>query len=105
MVSLELITSLRSQGQAPGEFSGGVLVFGDTKAGRMSSQNILIKCHSSARGRVGSAGLMQEDTAQKPAVCISCLLPGGRGGRGEAEEREDGSLWWGTQRQTVCTQH
>jgi hypothetical protein len=28
--------SLRSQGQAPGELSGGVLVFGDTKVGRMS---------------------------------------------------------------------
>ena len=43
MVSLELVISLRSQGQAPGEFSGGVLVFGDTKAGRMSPQNVLIK--------------------------------------------------------------
>ena len=34
MVSLELVISLRSQGQAPGELSAGVLVFGDTKAGR-----------------------------------------------------------------------
>jgi hypothetical protein len=31
MVSLELVISLRSQRQAPGELSGGVLVFGDTE--------------------------------------------------------------------------
>jgi hypothetical protein len=38
-------------------------------------------------------GLLQEDWAQKLAVCLSCLLLG----------REDGSLWWwwGKQRQTV----
>ena len=46
MVSLELVISLRSQGQAPGELSGGVLVFGDTEAGRMSElspRNVLIR--------------------------------------------------------------
>jgi hypothetical protein len=36
MVSLEVVISLRSQGQATGELSGGMLGFGDTKAGRMS---------------------------------------------------------------------
>ena len=46
----------------------------------------------------GAQSLMQEDTAQKPAVSVSCLLQAGRrmGGSGEGQ---------GTQRQTVCTQH
>ena len=49
MVSLELVISLMSQGQAPGEFcclSGGGLVFGDSYEGgcrMLSPQNVLIK--------------------------------------------------------------
>jgi hypothetical protein len=31
MVSLELVISLRSQEEAPGDLSGGMLVFGDTE--------------------------------------------------------------------------
>jgi hypothetical protein len=63
-----------------------VLVFGDTETGRMS-------CASGGRE---SSELLQEDAVQKPAVCISCLPQ-------EGEGRAGGSLWWGMQRQTVCT--
>jgi hypothetical protein len=53
----------------------------------LSSQDISIKgefygqCHSNTGGGTkegeGAQGLLQEDTAQKPAVCISCLLRAG----------------------------
>lgn len=51
------------------------------REGRMSSQNVLIKCHPKARGRGGSPGLLKEDAAQKPAVCIPipCFTKGWRG--------------------------
>jgi hypothetical protein len=82
MVSLELVISLSSQGQAARELSGGVLFFGDTEAGRRSPQNVLLTgefygyCHSNTRGVGGSPWLLQEDTEQKPAVCISFLWQG-----------------------------
>jgi hypothetical protein len=42
--------------------------------------------------------LLQEDAAQKPAVCVS-QLPWAGGGMGASGGQQ------GTQRQTVCTQH
>jgi hypothetical protein len=85
MVSPELVISLRSQGQLPGELSGGVLGVG------------FWRHRGSAILTLGEGeGLLQEDTDQKPAG--SAYRAGvGVGGR------EDGSLWQGTQRQTVCT--
>ena len=49
-----------------------MLVFGDTEVGRMSQD----------RGERGSPRLLQEEAAQKPAVCIPCLPWGRGGGRG-----------------------
>jgi hypothetical protein len=45
----------------------------------------------------GAQALLQEDRAQKPPVCISCLPRGLEGGRE--------LLWEKTQRQTDCTPH
>jgi hypothetical protein len=73
MVSLELVISLRSQGQAPGELSGGVLGVGFWR--HRSRENV-----SCDRGGRGSPGLLQDDAAQKPAACISCLPLWGRAG-------------------------
>jgi hypothetical protein len=58
MVSLELVISLRSQGQAPGELSEVFAVGFWRHRGRA----ILMLGEGE--------GLLQEDTAQKPAVCI-----------------------------------
>jgi hypothetical protein len=64
----------------------------------MSSQNVLIKCHSSARGRGVSPGLLQNDAAQNQlsAYC--------------ACQWEDGSFWGhggreGADRGKLCTHH
>jgi hypothetical protein len=82
MVSLELVISLRSQGQQPGVLLliSRSVGFWRHKGG-MSSQNVLIKCHPKARGRGGSPRLLKEDAAQKPAVCIPipCFTKGWRG--------------------------
>jgi hypothetical protein len=67
--SLELLISLRSQGQAPGELSGGVLVFGDTRGRenvscchlRMSSLRESFMDSGNTRGGGGSSRLLQED--------------------------------------------
>jgi hypothetical protein len=46
----------------------------------------------------GALGLLQEDTAQKPAVCISCLLQAG--GRMGASGRDGAG-----NTEANCTQH
>ena len=91
MVSLELITSLRSQGQAPGEFSGGVLVFGDTKAGRMSPQNSSLRVSlmgsiilmlGEGEGALGYCRRKQHRNQMSAYPAYSCW-------------REDGNFWGG----------
>jgi hypothetical protein len=63
------------------------LVFGDTEAGRRS-QNVLIMGRAILTlGGGGSPRLLQEDAAQKPAVCKSCLPGRGRGGASGRERR------------------
>ena len=105
MVSLELVISLRSQGQALGVLISRSVGFWRHKGGENVSCSLLRM--SSLRGSfMGSAILMLGEGEGAPAAagghstetsCLHILLPRVWWG-------EDGRLWQqGTQRQTVCT--
>ena len=112
---MEFVISLRSQGQAPGEFghlSGRVLVFGDAEVGRMSRtghwrlapQDVSISFMGSAILMLGWAPSEQPGMGREPRAC--CRRPQHRNQLSEYLDclvLEGGweLLWGKTQRQTV----
>jgi hypothetical protein len=97
MVCLEFVISLRSQGQAPGVLISRNVSFWRHRGRTMPPQNVLI---------MGLAILMLGEGRGSPGCCrrnqhrnhLSAYHACCREG-----SKEDGSLWRGMQRQTVCT--
>ena len=81
MVSLELVISLRSQGQAPGELSGGVLGVFWRHRGR---ENV------SRRGG-GSLGCCRRCSTE--TSCLHIILVAGRGKMGASGGERRGKLY------------